>query len=172
MNAATPSEVENADGEDRVGVQNIAELQRVLDKVPSLWPAPRRLNVSLTKPRVLDARRFRITANSNCDVVKHAIRRYRKLVLMPTKYATSEVDNTASPTTVLTRLRISVRRDSGVDCGYPLPKADERYVLKIPARGDALLISETVWGALRAEFANVAGNDGNTFEAYMKTVGC
>ncbi|KAH7946839.1 hypothetical protein HPB52_004964 [Rhipicephalus sanguineus] len=119
-------QVENADGEDRIGVQNIAELQRVLDNVPSLWPAPRQLNVSLKKPRVLDARRFRITADSECDVVKHAIKRYRKLVLLPAMYATSEADNTTSPATVLTRLRVSVRRDSGVDCGYPPPKADEK----------------------------------------------
>ncbi|XP_075551132.1 beta-hexosaminidase subunit beta-like isoform X2 [Dermacentor variabilis] len=142
---------ENSDGEDRIGVQKIGELQRVLDKVPSLWPAPRQLNVSLRKPRVLDARRFRITADADCDVVRRAIRRYRKLVLLPTEYGGSEtdVDDTAAPAVMLTRLHVKIRRHRGLDCGYPPPKPDESYLLKIPPRGDALLTSETVWGALR-----------------------
>ncbi|KAH6927228.1 hypothetical protein HPB50_001104 [Hyalomma asiaticum] len=115
--------------------------------------APRQLKVLLKKPRVLDARRFRITADSECDVVTNAIRRYRKLVLMPTEYAASEEDedSTETPTVMLTRLRVSVRRDAGIDCGFPPPKANESYVLKIPTRGDAFLSSETVWGALRGE---------------------
>ncbi|XP_077539498.1 beta-hexosaminidase subunit beta-like [Haemaphysalis longicornis] len=49
----------------------------------------------------------------------------------------------------LVRLRVMIRQNGSRNCGYPSPGADESYVLTIPSTTDALLKSETVWGALR-----------------------
>ncbi|KAK8786595.1 hypothetical protein V5799_023628 [Amblyomma americanum] len=120
-----------------------------LDRLPPLWPAPRRLNVSLAQTRVLDSRHFRITSNTDCDVVTRAIARYRKLTLLSSTASSGDDEDRDAPATMLSRLHVVVRLHSGANCGYPPPKANESYVLKVPDRGYAYLTSETVWGALR-----------------------
>ncbi|XP_077486330.1 beta-hexosaminidase subunit beta-like isoform X2 [Amblyomma americanum] len=136
--------------EDRSDVQKIADLQMNLRKLPPLWPAPRLLNVSLKQTRVLDGWHFRITSNTDCDVVTRAIVRYRNLTL-PSSTTRSGIDGDRdAPANLLSSLHVGVRRHNGANnCGYPPPKANERYTLTIPASGDAKLTSETVWGALR-----------------------
>ncbi|KAK8785317.1 hypothetical protein V5799_008318 [Amblyomma americanum] len=121
-----------------------------LRKLPPLWPAPRLLNVSLKQTRVLDGWHFRITSNTDCDVVTRAIVRYRNLTL-PSSTTRSGIDGDRdAPANLLSSLHVGVRRHNGANnCGYPPPKANERYTLTIPASGDANLTSETVWGALR-----------------------
>lgn len=133
------------DGEDRSDLQDIGDLQEGLDALPSLWPAPQRINVSASATRVIDYEHFRITSYADCDVVSSAMARYRRLLALQSTGAGERV--TELP--LLTRLRVVVKRYHGSYCGYPPPKADESYLLTIPDIGDAQLTSETVWGALR-----------------------
>ncbi|KAL1440446.1 hypothetical protein MTO96_009483 [Rhipicephalus appendiculatus] len=51
---------------------------------------------------------------------------------------------------LLPALRVEVTHYQGEEhCGYPQHKDDESYSLVVPEQGDAVLKSQTVWGALR-----------------------
>ncbi|XP_077539269.1 beta-hexosaminidase subunit beta-like isoform X2 [Haemaphysalis longicornis] len=134
--------------EDRTSLQEVEKLQMGLNALPSLWPAPQRIDVPSVSPtRVIDYEHFRITSYADCDVVMSAMARYRRILALQSTGARGQMAEI--PAGLLTRLRVVVKRYSGQDCEYPAPKANESYVLSIPAVGDAALTAETVWGALR-----------------------
>lgn len=121
----------------------------------SPWPAPRRWQ-SLPLQRSLDPDRFALSsaAAESCDVIAKALARYRKLAFLgDTRRSSSGGEDGTSDVVddrVLAELRVEVTHYQGQEhCGYPQHKDDESYSLVVPEHGDAVLKSQTVWGALR-----------------------
>lgn len=120
----------------------------------SPWPAPQRWQ-SWPLQRSLDPETFALSsaAAESCDVVAKALARYRKLAFLgdtSRRSAGGEGISAIVDHGVLPALRVEVANYEGPEhCGYPQHKIDESYTLNIPEQGDAMLTSQTVWGALR-----------------------
>ncbi|KAH7955944.1 hypothetical protein HPB52_005262 [Rhipicephalus sanguineus] len=120
----------------------------------SPWPAPQRWQ-SWPLQRSLDPETFALSsaAAESCDVVAKALARYRKLAFLgdtSRRSAGGEGISAIVDHGVLPALRVEVANYEGPEhCGYPQHKSDESYTLNVPEQGDAMLTSQTVWGALR-----------------------
>lgn len=116
----------------------------------SPWPAPQLWQTSPLQ-RTLDPATFSLSsaAAESCDVVAKALLRYRKLAFLK-EVAHKGEQRPEVDLETLPALRVDVARYQGQEhCGYPQHKEDESYTLVVPKQGDAVLKSQTVWGAIR-----------------------
>lgn len=116
----------------------------------SPWPAPQMWQTSPMQ-RTLDPDTFSLSsaAAESCDVVAKALARYRKLAFLK-EVACKAAQGPGAELEALPALRVDVARYRGPEhCGYPQHKEDESYTLVVPEQGDAVLKSQTVWGAIR-----------------------
>lgn len=119
----------------------------------SPWPAPQKWKTS-ERRWILDPLAFRMTSNAvgACDVIAESLSRYRQLVFgTAVSSGTGKALSTASSNESLSGLRVVVTSFEGPYCRYPKHKEDESYTLNVPVGGEALLVSTTVWGALRGK---------------------
>ncbi|KAH7955942.1 hypothetical protein HPB52_005260 [Rhipicephalus sanguineus] len=121
----------------------------------SPWPVPQRWK-SLPLQRSLDPDTLALSSEAaeSCDVIAKAVARYRKLAFLgDTRRGSAQGEDDISGVIdhrVLPALRVEVTHYQGEEhCGYPQHKDDESYSLIVPEQGDAVLKSQTVWGALR-----------------------
>lgn len=117
----------------------------------SPWPEPQIWHKSPLR-RSLDPDTFSLSSAAAewCDVVARALSRYRKLAFLEDTSQRAHGLSAELDHEVLPALRVDVADYLGPQhCGYPQYKDDESYTLEIPPHGDAVLKSQTVWGALR-----------------------
>ncbi|XP_064478688.1 beta-hexosaminidase subunit beta-like isoform X2 [Ornithodoros turicata] len=110
----------------------------------SPWPAPQNWNTS-NRQLILDPDTFYVTSNADtCDVIAKAMGRYRNIIFLNSKPICKE--DVRSP---LPGLHVVVDRFKDEHCQYPRHGQNETYTLEVPDEGEAVLKSQTVWGALR-----------------------
>ncbi|KAK0403252.1 hypothetical protein QR680_016812 [Steinernema hermaphroditum] len=105
-----------------------------------VWPLPWKLDYENTT-HLLNPAHFEFVSDLDCDILRSAFVRYKKLAFPGGSIASSIIPSLRS-------IKVSVK--NGCPSGYPQMGMDESYSLTVVRRSDvAVLEANEVWGALR-----------------------